>query len=159
MKTKVLELKNNQSLYVSIYSNKLKDYIQKKTGLHIAMTRWVPHCGLEKEKYPATFIRHGRPLNYEYCVLKVSTPYDKDTKFYILCKDVEMKKANSATPCIDLKSKQVVAVSMDKSKCLERYEEIVEASRDKSQSTQNDPNCHGSVLTHCNSSDCYGIYR
>lgn len=78
----------------------------------------------------------------------------KGTKYY-----EQRKKANSATPYIDLKSKHVVAISMDKSKCLERYEEIVEASRDKSQSTQNDPNCHSSVLTHCSSSGCHGIYR
>ena len=169
MKTKVLELKKDQSLCVSICSNKLRNCIKVMTGLDVSMVRYEPHCGEEKQEYLATFIRHGRPLNYEYCVLKVLV---HPCGFYMLCKDVEMKKANSATPCIDLKLKHVVAVSTDKSTILQRYEKVVEASRDKSKSTQKsfygchaksvepvsyDPNCHSSVL--CSFSGCHGISR
>ncbi len=122
MKTKVLELEDNQYLYVHFHSKELVNYINGKTDFEVVKTRYIDHCGnKEKERYRAEFVRHGRPLNYEYCVLKVDVGFAND--IYLLCKDVEMRQARSTHPLIYLDRENVLMVSTKKSKCIDAYNE------------------------------------
>ncbi len=135
MKTKILELKDDQYLYVYFNSKELVNYINRKTDIAaVKMTHYIQtsltHCGEEeKALYPAKLIRHGRPLDYKYCVLKVNVGFA--TALYFLCKNIEMRQAKSEHPCIYLKSENVVTFSIKKSKCIEAYDKKKEQYLEK----------------------------